>query len=221
MKWLYEKYESKVISNALRLMDEIPWEKSQHFSRKVCWGDKSKDSQSGWDRIPAITEFDIKLGPNHPLLKLEGIERRTPNKLTVTTLTSKSGHRYMKYQITRLESIRHNPGEYWKRVEFLMKHSKVFRTSAINHVFHNWYKSYSLWFILNVNRKASTIIDKGLTNLDFKRVYIEKSTPGQWRPLGVPKPEWRLVLHMLNNFISSFTIKYYHLSMDSYLVGVV
>jgi len=61
-----------------------------------------------------------------------------------------------------------------------------------------------LSFIININQKASKIVNKRLFDMEFKRVYIPKDPElyrecsnddtaytvagGKWRPLGVPRP---------------------------------
>jgi len=59
--------------------------------------------------------------------------------------------------------------------------------------------------VLNTNKKVDRIVSKWDDNLRYFRVYIEK--PGSvegWRPLGVPRPEWRVVLNMWNCFLHLF-----------------
>jgi len=50
---------------------------------------------------------------------------------------------------------------------------------------------------------VSKIINKGIDEMESHRVYIPKGQKG-FRPLGVPEPEWRLLLHMYSNFLTFF-----------------
>lgn len=156
------------------------------------------------------------------LIKI-GFKRRLPNTIEgFPNSNTKKLNKYMTYAITRLRSAK-SPRHFWFLAIFLMKNSTAFRVSAINKVFHNWYKIMPLSYVININEKADKIIKKGLDNLEFKRTYIPKDADlfnkmgrenyekmgGKWRPLGVPTAAWRLVLHMWNNFLTMF--------LDSYL----
>jgi retron-type reverse transcriptase len=46
------------------------------------------------------------------------------------------------------------------------------------------------------------LINKGASNVEFKRVYIPKKEGSpELRPLGVPTKSWRVYLHMMNGMI--------------------
>lgn len=157
-----------------------------------------------WVRIPATSHFDISLSNHVTLLKAVGIYRRLHNKKHFGKHSNEAMNRYMSYQCTRLEGYL-SKGEvrkFWYVAHILMRSSVSFRVSAINRVFHNWYKLYPLSMILNINRKCSKIIKSWDDDLKFKRVYLDQGD--KLRPLGVPTPSWRLVLHMWSNFLGQF-----------------
>lgn len=85
-------------------------------------------------------------------------------------------NKFMEHMVRRLNKALKDgkPRKFWFLAAFCMKHSVSFRVSAINKVFHNWYKIMPLSFVININQKADKIIKKGLDDLEFKRVYIPK-----------------------------------------------
>jgi hypothetical protein len=160
---------------------------------------------TGWTRIPNCFKFELKIGPDCPQWKRLGIEKKTTLKKKVTPYINEPMNKYMKFQIRRLQKIKYDKDHYryWKIVWCLLKHSKSFRVSAIQHVFTNWYKNVPYWQILKWNAMTTKIFENWDDNLTYKRVYIPKGDTH--RPLGVPSPEWRLALHMFNNFLQTFT----------------
>lgn len=127
--------------------------------------------------------------------------------------------RFMEYQLMRLQKLaRIQSPNYWMIVASLLRRSASFRASAIHHVFPNWYKKNSYYFILGVNRKVDRIIKTMDTKLEFVRVYIDKGD-GSKRPLGVPSPSWRLLLHMYNNFIHLYMADHVLPSQHGFIPG--
>lgn len=164
---------------------------------------KGKFGTSPWNRIPDCSKLTIELGYPSPIFSHYGIKKRIDTKISVEKYRNNQINRYMEHQIMRLDRNIANPKLYWRIAELCMKRSNCFRVCAINHVFPQWHRRQSLNFILAVNRKVSKIINKGIWDLDYRRVYIPKGEKG-YRPLGVPTPEWRIYLHMWANFLNHF-----------------
>lgn len=159
--------------------------------------------KSPWVRLPNVRKFEIKLNHLDPLFGIFGIKKRYKPSIVFEPYEGHKLNRYLEHQILRLSKNKSNPKIYWKLSKILMKRSNVFRISAINHVFKNWYRNYPLSFILNTNRKLSKLINNSSDQMDYHRVYIPKGEKG-YRPLGVPNPEWRLYLHMYSQFLTFF-----------------
>lgn len=168
--------------------------------------------------LPNCSKFSINIKPMDPLFKLFGLYRRMKPDLKFEAHKNANMNRFAENQIKRLEKLRSNPRKYWLLADLLMSRSSTFRTLAINQSFSNWYKNHSLGFILNCNRKVTEIIKKRRGDLDYKRVYIPKAD-NQYRPLGVWQPEWRLFLHLLNQFMVYFLLPSYLNSQHGFIPG--
>jgi len=194
MKWLYEKYIAIFVD---ALVEEI---KSAGIIKSTL--KTNRILGSGWGRIPNIRDIGINLGSYNKILRLVGLDVREGTTLKFIKMKPDRMNRFMIYQMWRLSAIREKDSKKYFKIAFaLMRRSVSFRVSAINHVFFNWYKKIPLWVLLRINRKVDKILETKSTLLDFSRVYIPKPGSDKFRPLGVPEPEWRLVLHMANNFI--------------------
>jgi hypothetical protein len=93
----------------------------------------------------------------------------------------------------------------------------VFRVSAINHVCKNWEKAIPYYKILRANKKVSEIVRTNNWSIVYHRVYIPKKD--SYRPLGVPTLEWRIYLHMINNFIHMYVKDYLLPSQHGFIPG--
>lgn len=185
-----EKSLSDTLSEAIKSYDENNYR------------NKSKrrfNKSSPWFSLPNCKKFSITINMMDPIFRHFGIRKRMKPDLRFEKYSNNYMNRYAEYQIKRLEKLRDNPLKYWKLSELLMKKSSVFRILAINQSFPNWYKNLPLSRVISMNKKVSDIINKRKGNLEYKRVYIPKNET--FRPLGVPTPEWRMYLHMLNNFL--------------------
>jgi len=173
----------------------------------------------GWTRIPncehvKITNFEI-----NPHLRKFGIHVRNGRKLEVTPLLNDKANKYMSFQLRRLEHAK-NSVHYWSIVNQLFIRSSVFKVSALQKVMKRWERQIPLDSIFNILEKVRRIflcVNNGRRTvgtfiagkeiiLCYKRVYIPKYEnadldKGDLRPLGVPTPEWRIVLHMYNNLL--------------------
>jgi hypothetical protein len=159
---------------------------------------------SPWHYFPNIVDFSIKLSDYEPKLLEIGIKKRLKPELKFQRYINQGLNRYLSIQISRLKRNRNRPKVYWTIAKSLMLRSDTFNAAAVHRVMNNWYKNYPLIKILSTMRKVRRIIKTNNSNFMFSRVYIPKPGKDRVRPLGVPTLEWRIVLHMWNNFIYWF-----------------
>lgn len=159
----------------------------------------------GWKLPPSVRMFKLELAPWNDLLMTVGLKKRLPHTIKWQDLADVSMRRYMQYQIKRLEALKHTPNLYWKRAESLLKTSVSFRVSAYNKIFPKWWHEKSLGEVWLELRKIERLLRKNSSDLIYRRVYIDKDkSKGTKRPLGVPSNEWRVIMHMWNNFLTQF-----------------
>lgn len=186
------------------VIDNLSEAIKSNYGRNVRAKLKGRILNSPWRLIPDVSNLTVEVGLPQPLFYHFGILKREGTKLIMEPYKNRDLNRFAVHQVMRLRKYKdESPAKYWRLAQSLMKRSNVFRTLAINHVFTNWHRKYPLEFIIGVNRKVSKLINEKVDSLDFTRVYIPKDDK-RWRPLGVPKPEWRLLLHMWSNFITYF-----------------
>lgn len=106
---------------------------------------------------------------------------------------------FLSKQFKRLE--RYSKHGEWGKFDFLARKlltSYSFRIQAYNEVMKDWLKingstvKHHLRFIGNLCHGKRT-------DLDYKRVWIDKKPQDFARPLGVPSLEWRVYLRMITN----------------------
>jgi len=165
-----------------------------------------------YKKIPNCRSFKITLGILDPIMLLLGLKRRLTSEITISPYANRHMVKYAEYQIKRLNYLRdqRNPMAYWQVASDLMIHSETFMVMGVNHIWPQWQRHQNLDSIISWCKKAKKIqIDLKESygweaRINFARRYIEKPD-GSFRPLGVPTPPWRIVLHMWAQMFSIWT----------------
>lgn len=158
--------------------------------------------------LPNVKEFSIGESFVDPLFAKFGIKKNVRLKPMYVEYSNKSANRYLEHQIRRLNKSRNKPDLYWRIGWQLLKKSNTYLVLGINHVFNQWHRKLPLHVLYGYIREYKEIITKGMTEIDFKRVYIPKPS-GKLRPLGVPKGSWRIYLYLLNQLLVIYLQDYY------------
>ncbi len=161
---------------------------------------------SGWKRIPALEKFELGPAVLNTLLKLTiDVNKVIPRTIEVQLTRQNRMNRYIEHQIRRAKKAMDegNTERYWKIAITSVQQSTAFRTSAYNRVFPGWWFKESWSTTWRKLQRIDIMIREWDDNLAYKRVYIPK-TADTFRPLGVPSDDWRVVMHMWNNWLVMF-----------------
>lgn len=172
----------------------------------------------GWSVIPNCSEFEIiDQGMDYRWKDVLGIKCKLPRKFKYKKASNKKYNKYMEYQLKRLESFRGEPRKYFNVVNKLLLYSVSFRMSAWKRIEPHWYAIYGTNKVRYINNQITKLIRKKSIDLIHRRVYIPKKET--FRPLGVPTIEWRIILHMWNNFLFQFLRDLYLPSQHGFIKG--
>jgi len=164
-------------------------------------------THNGWKVVkllPNVKQFKVVISSFDTIFAAFGIERRLPPTLEFKRHNNSRYNRYIKHQFRRMEAYSiSNPLVTWRVGMHLIRKSRVFFTMGINHVFPKWHREMKLSSVVRLATAVRRIANLHESKLNFKRVYISKSN-GQPRPLGVPSPEWRIYLHLINVILSFY-----------------
>jgi hypothetical protein len=158
--------------------------------------------------LPNVEDFRVKfVSPLDPILEASGIKKRIASaELESTPYRNRAMNRYVKYQFIRLNKSRANPDRFWKIATHLLFRSHSYRTMCVNHVYPQWQRRYKYNVIKHI---LSSLWTLNLHKYTYKTKFIPKAN-GEYRPLGVPAPAWRILLHGLNNIMLVWLTPYIH-----------
>lgn len=187
-----------------------------------------KNHLYGWTCIPNCEKMDLFHGENDRIWEQYfGLKIRTTLKRVVKGPNGKM-NKYMKYQLRRLDRKRDQKlkNGYWNIVRSLLGKSYSFRLAAFQKVIPNWSRELPLHKLKKIIAEVNEILDRFNSNdklieykhcAAIKRVYFWDRD--KWRPLGVPTVPWRIVMHMVNNFLVQWCYDKFLPSQHGFIPG--
>lgn len=176
-------------------------------------GDDGKLRNKFIENLPNVKTFRVVIqGKRLPLEKI-GITKSVKSHLEIEKYKNKRINRWFEHQIIRLIKYRKEE-RYWTLAKILLT-NKVFYVVHLNKVIPTWYRQSHMRDPIILFKKIKRISKEFSGNVDFRRVYIPKNET-DFRPLGVPTPEWRIYLSMLNTILIIWLEPYWHVSQHGY-----
>lgn len=168
-------------------------------------------------KLPNVKEFRITfLQPHNPILLEADIRKRLGDaEKESTPYKNKSMNRYVEHQFRRLNANRHNPSKFWSIATHLLFRSHSYRVICFNHVYPQWHRKYKYSVVKNI---LLSLKDLDVMRYDHKIRHIPKPN-GELRPLGIPSPAWRILLHGLNNILLLWLSPYIHSQQHGFYPG--
>lgn len=171
--------------------------------------------------LPNAHEFKVIIqGDDLPLLK-HGIRKSVKSHLLIVKGENRRANRYLQHQLIRLRKLE---GNYWDIVRLLCVRSKVWYVAHLQRSFPRWYRELPVWYTIYLWKKVIRIAFDADQRVKHFRVYIPKkyNNTGDvlvWRPLGVPTPEWRVYLSMLNTALTMWLEPFWISGQHAYFPG--
>jgi hypothetical protein len=158
--------------------------------------------------LPNVVSFN--LSDNEPILQayMAGLPANTGRKMEEIKKTKRlnRANKYLSKQFRRLETLSNSNAKAFDYLSLkLMRNSVTYRMYSINRVFPQWI-SARLDKIKKIERSVKKLSKDLSTDIDYKRVWIDKKPGDYGRPLGVPTMTWRIYLGMITNIAEIYAL---------------
>jgi len=158
--------------------------------------------------LPNVVSFN--LSDNEPILLayMAGLPANTSRKMEEIKKTKRlyRANKYLSKQFRRLERLSNSNVKAFDYLSLkLMRNSVTYRMYSINRVFPQWI-SARLDKVTKIERSVRKLAKSLATDIDYKRVWIDKKPGDYGRPLGVPTMTWRIYLGMLTNIAEIYAL---------------
>lgn len=178
--------------------------KTNPQSRHVKWLLEGSDwTYLDWfPRIPNIVHMELGEGKLDDFwMEKGGIAKGLPREMKFISLDENdSMNKYSLHMMKRLDALfkANKIEKYWNVAWYLIRHSKVFFSISLRHVYPQWYKHWELWKLKSVIKSYK----KKVNTLKFRtaRMYIPKND-GTLRPIGIPSMVDRLIQTLFSKFL--------------------
>jgi len=151
--------------------------------------------------LPNVVEFSLTDPQINNIALLTGFTVRDRTfKTEASTRRNAKANNYLAKQFSRLEKHARNRNvEAFNKVGLqLLQNSVAFLVYSFNSVMPKW-TSMDFRKARKLLSKTKQLCKKLATDIDYKRVWIDKKPKDYGRPLGVPKAAWRIYLRMTTN----------------------
>jgi len=162
-----------------------------------------------YKQLPNVKEFKITgLGPLDPDFLKEGIIKRLHKaKIETTPYTNKRINRYLHHQFTRLNKHRGNPTLFWTIAWQLLTRSISYTVVSYNFVHFGWHRNRKLGDVWKEILKLEHLKRNLYQTVPYTRKWIPKDEQSD-RPLGIPSPAWRVILHQMTQLFVVYLAPY-------------
>jgi hypothetical protein len=155
--------------------------------------------------LPNVSEFyTFKYSVDEYSL-IYGIEK-VLRKIEVKAHKNGKSNKYLLKQFNRLSrmAIEGKEAEYAYLSDKITKKSITFRIVAMNRKYKDWWLVNSKRRLTTVWKRLGALVKYDSSDINFKRVWIDKKPKDYARPLGVPTMEWRIFSWMKMEIIERY-----------------